>query len=82
VSAAVRRDGAGASDVGPDLNVPQNPTEYLTPQGLHDLSRNPRAVRSWPAMAMPPFPPDHLSDREIGLIVAYLKHMAGRKQAQ
>jgi hypothetical protein len=22
-----------------------------------------------------------LSDREIGLIVAYLKHMAGRKQA-
>jgi mono/diheme cytochrome c family protein len=32
-------------------------------------------------MAMPPFPPDHLSDREIGLIVAYLKHMAGRKQA-
>ena len=25
---------------------------------------------------------DHLSDREIELIIAYLKHMAGRKQAQ
>ena len=75
-------NGAGASAVGPDLNLPQNPTEYLTPQGLHDLIRDPRAVRAWPAMAMPPFPPDHLSDREIGLIVAYLKHMVDRKQVQ
>jgi mono/diheme cytochrome c family protein len=72
-------NGAGASDVGPDLNLPQNPTEYLTPQGLHDVIRNPRAVRIWPAMAMPPFPPDHLTDREIGLVIAYLKHMAGIK---
>ena len=72
-------NGAGASDVGPDLNLPQNPTEYLTPQGLHDVIRDPRAVRAWPAMAMPPFPPDHLSDREIGLVIAYLKHMAGKK---
>ena len=73
-------NGAGAADVGPDLNLPQNPTEYLTPQGLHDLIRNPKAVRTWPAQAMPPFPPDYLSDREIGLVIAYLKHMAGRKQ--
>jgi mono/diheme cytochrome c family protein len=72
-------NGAGASDVGPDLNLPQNPTEYLTPQGLHDVIRDPRTVRAWPAMAMPAFPPDHLSDREIGLVIAYLKHMAGRK---
>lgn len=75
-------NGAGASNVGPDLNLPQNPTEYFTPQGLHDLIRNPRAVRAWPALAMPSFPPDYLSDREIGLVVAYLKHMAGGKQAQ
>jgi mono/diheme cytochrome c family protein len=75
-------NGAGASDVGPDLNLPQNPTEYFTAQGLHDLIRNPSAVRAWPAQAMPAFPADHLSDREIGLIIAYLKHMAGRKQAQ
>jgi hypothetical protein len=74
-------NGAGASDVGPDLNLPQNPTEYLTPQGLHDLIRNPRAVRTWPALAMPSFPPDHLSDREIELIIAYLEHMAGRRLA-
>jgi mono/diheme cytochrome c family protein len=73
---------AGAADVGPDLNLAQNPTEYLTPEGLHDLIRDPKAVRTWPAQAMPPFPPDYLSDREIDLIIAYLKHMAGRKVAQ
>jgi mono/diheme cytochrome c family protein len=75
-------NGAGASDVGPDLNRPQNPTEYLTPQGLHDLIRNPRAVRTWPALAMPAFAPDAMTDRDIGLVIAYLKHMAGRKQAR
>src|SRR6516164_4616568 len=46
-------NGAGASNVGPDLNLPQNPTEYFTPQGLHDLIHNPRSVRTWPAMIMP-----------------------------
>jgi mono/diheme cytochrome c family protein len=73
-------NGGGASDVGPDLNLPQNPIEYLTAQGLHDVIRNPKAVRSWPAMTMPAFPSANLSDREIGLLVAYLRHMAGRKQ--
>src|ERR1043166_7107156 len=73
-------NGAGASEVGPALNPPQHPVEYFTPQGLRDLIRNPRAVRTWPGLAMPSFTADSLSDREIGLIVAYLKHMAGRKQ--
>jgi mono/diheme cytochrome c family protein len=74
-------NGAGAADVGPDLNLPQNPTEYLTPQGLHDLIRNPKAVRTWPAQSMPALA-DYLSDNDIELVIAYLKHMAGRKQAQ
>ena len=74
-------NGAGAADVGPDLNLPQNPTEYLTPQGLHDLIRDPKAVRSWPAQVMPALS-DYLSDSDVELITAYLKHMAGRKQAQ
>ena len=74
-------NGAGAADVGPDLNLPQNPTEYLTPQGLHDLIRHPKAVRSWPAQVMPALS-GYLSDSDVELIIAYLKHMAGRKQAQ
>ena len=76
-----RLNGAGSSDVGPDLNRPMNPTEYLTPEGLRALIRNPKSVRTWPMQAMPGFPPDHLSDREIDLVIAYLKHMAGRKVA-
>ena len=64
-------NGAGAAEVGPDLNLPQNPTEYLTPQGLHDLIRNPKAVRTWPAQTMPALS-DYLSDHEIELIIAYL----------
>ncbi len=74
-------NGGGASDVGPDLNRPMNPTEYMTEAGLHALIRDPKSVRSWPGMKMNGLPPDLLSDNEIGLIVGYLKHMAGRKVA-
>ncbi|WP_431554723.1 c-type cytochrome [Methyloceanibacter sp.] len=74
-------NGGGASVVGPDLNLPMNPTQYMTPEGLHALIRDPKSVRSWPGMKMNGLPPDLLSDREIDLIVGYLKHMAGRKQA-
>ncbi|MGN6747404.1 MAG: c-type cytochrome, partial [Xanthobacteraceae bacterium] len=74
-------NGAGAADVGPDLNRPQNPTAYFTPQALHDLIRNPKAVRTWPAQTMPALS-DYLNDREIDRIIGYLKHMAGRKEAK
>jgi mono/diheme cytochrome c family protein len=75
-------NGAGASDVGGDLNLPMNATEYMTEKGLHALIRDPKSVRSWPGMKMQGLPPDLLSDHEIELIIAYLKHMAGRKTAQ
>jgi mono/diheme cytochrome c family protein len=74
-------NGGGASDVGGDLNLPMNATEYMTAAGLHALIRDPKSVRSWPGMKMNGWRPDLLSDREIDLIIAYLKHMAGRKQA-
>lgn len=75
-------DGGGASDVGPDLNRPLNPTEYMTPGGLHALIRDPKSVRTWPEQKMNGWPPELLSDTEIDEIIAYLKHMAGRKAAQ
>jgi mono/diheme cytochrome c family protein len=74
-------NGGGASDVGGDLNLPMNATEYMTEKGLHALIRDPKSVRSWPAMKMTGWPADLLSDREIDHIIAYLKHMAGRKVA-
>lgn len=70
---------AGPAAVGPDLNVPMNPTEYLTEAGLRALIRDPRAVRAWPEQHMPGFAEEQLSDDDIGFIVAYLRHMAGRK---
>jgi mono/diheme cytochrome c family protein len=73
--------GAGASDVGPDLNQPMNPTEYMTAKGLHALIRDPKSVRTWPEQKMNGWPPDVLSDGAIDEIIAYLKHMAGRKAA-
>jgi mono/diheme cytochrome c family protein len=75
-------NGAGASDVGPDLNLPMNATEYMTPKGLHALIRDPKSVRTWPGQRMTGFPPSFVSDEEIDLIVAYLGHMAGRKVPQ
>jgi mono/diheme cytochrome c family protein len=71
--------GAGASTVGPDLNEPMNPTQYMTRDGLHALIRDPKSVRSWPTMQMPAYASDKMSDREIDLIIEYLKHMAAKR---
>ncbi|HUC66506.1 MAG TPA: c-type cytochrome [Stellaceae bacterium] len=70
---------AGAASAGPDLNVPMNPTQYFTDAGLRALIRDPTSVRVWPDQRMPGFAKADLSDEELGMIVAYLRHMAGRK---
>ena len=71
---------SGASEFGPDLNLPFSPTEYLTPSALKTLIRNPQALRHFPKSRMSAFPPSVLSDRELDDLVGYLSHMAGRKQ--
>jgi mono/diheme cytochrome c family protein len=75
-------NGAGASEVGPDLNRPMSPTEYLTPAGLQALIRDPKSVRNWPEQRMPGFPAERMSDREIDLVIGYLAHMAARRTAR
>lgn len=75
-------DGAGSSDVGPDLNRPMSPTAYMTHAGLHALIRDPKAVRSWPTQIMPGFAADQMSDRDIDAVIAYLAHQADRKSAR
>jgi mono/diheme cytochrome c family protein len=74
-----RLNGAGSADVGPDLNLPMNPTEYFQPAALHRYIRNPASVRHWPKLEMPAFGPQQLSDREIDLIIGYLGYMSHRK---
>lgn len=74
-----RLNGAGSADIGPDLNLPMNPTEYFKPEALHRYIRNPAALRHWPAQRMPAFDKTALSDPEIDNIIAYLRYMAPRK---
>jgi mono/diheme cytochrome c family protein len=74
-------NGGGDATVGPDLNIPYNPTEYLRPEALRRLIRDPQALRLWPGAKMPAFDSKALSDRELAEILAYLRHMADRKVA-
>ncbi|MCP8465718.1 cytochrome c [Pseudomonas sp. ZM23] len=74
-----RLNGAGDSQFGPDLNIPHNPTEYFTAGYLKQYIRDPQSLRHWPEARMKGFAADVISDGELDQIVAYLKHMAGRK---
>ena len=69
----------GESHVGPDLNLPMNPTEYFKEGILKTFVRNPKSVREWPSAAMPPFPMDVVSDSEMDNLVQYFKYMSTRK---
>jgi mono/diheme cytochrome c family protein len=71
----------GDATVGPDLNVPYNPTEYMRVDALRRLIRNPQSLRRWPAAKMPAFETKLLSDRDLTDLLAYLRQMADRKVA-
>ncbi len=75
-----RLNGAGDAQVGPDLNIPYNPTEYFGGDFLKRYIRDPQSLRHWPQAKMPAFATSVLPDNELELLVGYLKHMAGRKQ--
>lgn len=75
-----RLNGAGDAQVGPDLNIPYNPTEYFGGDFLKRYIRDPQSLRRWPQAKMPAFAASVLPDSELALLVAYLKHMGGRKQ--
>jgi len=75
-----RLNGAGDAQVGPDLNIPYNPTEYFSGDFLKRYIRDPQSLRHWPQAKMPAFAASVLPDSELDLLVGYLKHMAGRKQ--
>ena len=72
-------NGAGEAAIGPDLNLPMNPTEYFRAEILPLFIRDPSSVRHWKDQGMPGFPAEVLSDDDLTAIVAYLGHMADRK---
>jgi mono/diheme cytochrome c family protein len=72
-------NGQGEARLGPDLNVPHNPTEYLREDLFRAYIRDPQSLRHWPQARMPGFDRQALSDAELDELLAYLRHMSGRK---
>lgn len=68
---AINREGGR---VGPELNLPQNITEYRPEDQIRAYIRNPRTFRYG---AMPAHP--DLTDADLDALVAYLRAMASRK---
>jgi mono/diheme cytochrome c family protein len=73
-------NGIGESNLGPDLNIPLNPTEYFQKGIIKKLIRNPQSVRKWEKSLMSSFSKDEISDEEIDHLISYLKYMSKRKQ--
>jgi mono/diheme cytochrome c family protein len=74
-----RLNGAGDAQLGPDLNIPYNPTEYFSGDFLRRYIRDPQSLRRWPQAKMPAISAEVLSDQQLREVIAYLRHMAGRK---
>ncbi len=74
-------NGEGAAQMGPDLNIPMNPTEYFKSGYIEKLVRNPQSLRRWQQSKMSSFDRVALTDEELHSIILYLQHMAKRKVA-
>lgn len=75
-----RMNGGGEAAIGPDLNLPMNPTEYFQPNALRRYLRNPASVRTWPEQKMPAISREQVSDAELDRLIAYLKQMASQRR--
>lgn len=73
-------NGEGDAKLGPDLNLPYNPTEYLRADLLRGYVRNPQSLHRWPQAKMQGFPTqESLSDADLDAVLAYLRYMAQHK---
>ncbi len=66
----------GTAKLGPDLNLPMNPTEYLQPKALRKFLKDPTSVRVWQGMKMKWGKAEELSEQDISHLIHYLEHMA------
>ena len=72
----------GNGRLGPDLNEPCSPTEYLHEEYLRMLVRNPQSLRHWKGSRMSAFSPTALPDPDLDKIIAYLKHKAAQRRGK
>lgn len=75
-------NGGGDASIGPDLNLPFNPTEYFHEAFLRQLIRQPASVRRWKQSLMPSFDEQTISKRELNDLVVYLKRMASQRRSK
>lgn len=71
-----KMNNEGEGVIGPDLNLPMNPTDYFKDAALKKLIRNPASVRTWQNQLMGSFDESMLSEQELDQLIAYLKHMS------
>lgn len=73
-------NGEGDAHMGPDLNIPHSPTEYLSDDVLRAFIRDPQSLHRWPEAKMHGFPTkESLSDADLDALLAYLHYMAQHK---
>jgi mono/diheme cytochrome c family protein len=73
-------NGEGKDKMGPDLNIPFSPTEYMKPDYLVRLVRDPQGLRHWPQAKMPGFKVASLSEVDLKNLIDYLDFMAKKKK--
>jgi len=69
----------GEATLGPDLNIPMNPTEYFSTAALRTLIRNPQDLRNWPNSKMKGFSKEEIPDSDLDDLIVYLIHMTTKK---
>ncbi|HEY0198946.1 MAG TPA: cytochrome c [Rhodanobacter sp.] len=74
-------NGQGDARLGPDLNIPHNPTEYLRADLLRAYIRNPQSLHRWPQAKMHGLDTQALPDADLDDVLAYLRYMAKHKAA-
>jgi mono/diheme cytochrome c family protein len=72
-------NGQGDARLGPDLNIPNNPTEYLRADLLRAYIRDPQSLHRWPQAKMHGLDTQTLSDADLDAVLAYLRYMAKHK---
>lgn len=75
-------NGDGGVKIGPDLNIPFSPSEYLKADYFKILVRNPQALRKWPQARMSSFDKTQLSDEDLQKIWSYFTFMSEHKVKQ
>jgi cytochrome c2 len=73
-------NGEGPAHVGPDLNIPHSPVEYLGDDRLRSYVRDPQSLHSWPGARMPAFPASVLSDWQLADLLAYFHERAAARR--